>query len=267
MTLRRKNMLKTLPIGVDDFKKIITEDYYYVDKTLLIKEVLDSKVSATLITRPRRFGKTLNMSMLKYFFEKVDASHENLFENLAISQHKDKMAHQGQYPVIYFTLKFIDSMTWYDCLDKLKQVIAEVHRNHRYLLDSPLLDKTQKKDFESIITREASNVVYEVSLKNLIIYLAAYHQKRPIVLIDEYDVPIHAGFRHEYFINVASFMKSFLGDGMKDNKELEFAVVTGALRIAKESIFTGWNNLKVCTFLNDFYADKFGLLEKEGSKL
>jgi hypothetical protein len=203
------------------------------------------------------------MSMLKYFFEKTENSHIQLFDNLAVTKHHDIMVHQGQYPVIFFTLKFIDSLDWNKCLDKLKLIIGEEYRRHQYLLDSPLLDKIQKNDFEAIINRQASEVQYEVSLKNLVVYLANYHQKSPIVLIDEYDVPIHAGFRNDYFINIISFMKSFLGDGLKDNKKLGFAVITGALRVARESIFTGLNNLKVCTFLSDSYADKFGLLENE----
>ncbi len=256
-------MKKALPIGVDDFKEIVTRNYYYVDKSLFIKEVLDNQAKATLIPRPRRFGKTLNISMLKYFFEKAENPHIQLFDNLAIAKHHDMMAHQGQYPVIFFTLKFIDSLVWDECLDKLKLVISEEYRRHQYLLDSLLLDKIQKNDFEMIINRQANKIQYEVSLKNLIIYLANYHQKSPIVLIDEYDVPIHAGFRNDYFINIVSFMKSFLGDGLKDNKKLGFAVITGALRVARESIFTGLNNLKVCTFLSDSYADKFGLLENE----
>lgn len=256
-------MKKALPIGIDDFKEIVTRNYYYIDKSLFIKETLDNQTKATLIPRPRRFGKTLNISMLKYFFEKTENPNVRLFDNLAVAKYPDIMAHQGQYPVIFLTLKFIESLAWDKCLDKLKLIIGEEYRRHQYLLDGPLLDATQKNDFEAIINRQASEVQYEVSLKNLIVYLANIHQKKPIVLIDEYDVPIHAGFRNDYFINIISFMKSFLGDGLKDNKKLGFAVITGALRVARESIFTGLNNLEVCTFLNDAYADKFGLLENE----
>lgn len=260
-------MRKQLPIGIDDFEKIITQNYYYVDKSLFIKEILDSGATATLITRPRRFGKTLNMSMLECFFEKAEKSRRQLFDDLAIVQDKAVMMHQGQYPVISITLKFTDSLEWDECLDKVKRVVSEEYKSHAYLLNNSLLDTRQKKEFEAIINLEASKVAYEVSLKNLIKYLADYHKKNPIVLIDEYDVPIHAGFRNEYFVNVVSFMKSFLGDALKGTKELDFAVITGALRVAKESIFTGLNNLEVCTLLNDSYADKFGLLEKEVSAI
>lgn len=260
-------MKKALPIGVDDFEKMITNNYYYVDKSLFIKEILNKAAIATLIPRPRRFGKTLNMTMLRCFFEKRENSRIQLFDNLAIAKHSDIMAHQGQYPVVFLTLKFIDGLTWDDCLDKLKLTISQEYRRHQYLLDGSLLDKTQKKDFEEIIERKASNVLYEVSLKNLIVYLADYHKKSPIVLVDEYDVPIHAGSRNNYFKNVASFIKSFLGDGLKGNDMLGFAVLTGCLRVAKESIFTGLNHLDVCTFLNKAYEDKFGLLEDEVSEM
>lgn len=260
-------MKKLIPIGIDNFEEIITKNYYYVDKSLLIKELLDSRAKATLIPRPRRFGKTLNMSMLRCFFEK--SNHINtLFDSLAISDHRDIVTeHKGQYPVIFFTLKFVDSLIWEECLDKLKRVMSEEYRRHRYLLECPLLDKRQKQEFEAIINLEASKVAYELSLKNLIKYLADYHEKKPIVIIDEYDVPIHAGFRNDYYLQAVSFMKSFLGDGIKDNVKLEFAVITGALRVARESIFTGLNNLQVCTFLSEFYQDKFGLLENEVSDI
>ncbi|MCX5925089.1 MAG: AAA family ATPase, partial [Candidatus Dependentiae bacterium] len=213
----------------------------------------------------------LNLSMLNYFFEKTEHSHAHLFtgsaqqgrQGLAIAGHADIMAHQGQYPVIFFTLKFIDSANWDNCFDKIKRVISQVYSHHIYLLHSPLLTAIQKAEFEAIIGLTASVVAYEVSLKNLTYYLSSYHNKNPIVLIDEYDVPVHAGFRGGYYDEVVSFIKSFFGDGIKNNNYLHFAVMTGALRIAKESIFTGMNNLKVCTFLSDFYADKFGLLEHE----
>jgi hypothetical protein len=264
-------MLKTLPVGIDDFKELISKNCYFVDKSLFIKELLESGAKATLITRPRRFGKTLNLSMLNCFFEKTADSYDYLFYGssehgnapLAISQHKEFMAHQGQYPVIFFTLKFIDGNTWQDCFDKLKLIISKIYRHHKYLLESPALDITQKKDFNDIITRQGNRIIYEVSLQNLTEYLNEHHKKKPIILIDEYDVPIHAGFKHNYYEEVTSFIRSFLGDALKNNLHLEFAVMTGALRVAKESIFTGLNNLEVCSLLSDLYDDKFGLLTHE----
>lgn len=256
-------LMKKLPVGIDNFEEVIAQNYYYVDKTLFVKDILDSGAKATLIPRPRRFGKTLNMSMLRCFFEKTIPSRASLFDGLAIAQDQESMAHQGQYPLIFLTFKFIDSLVWDKCFEKLKRIIADEYNRHRYLLDGPLLNDAQKEIFNQIIVHTASEVSYEVSLKNLIVYLADYHQKDPIVLIDEYDVPIHAGFRHNYFVQVVSFVRSFLGDGLKGNDKLKFAVVTGALRVAKESIFTGLNNLEVSTFLSDSYADKFGLLAEE----
>ena len=144
-------MLKALPIGIDNFEELISENCYFVDKSLFIKEILDSKAKVTLIPRPRRFGKTLNISMLKCFFEKTENSRISLFDNLAIAQFEDIMAHQGQYPVIFFTLKFIESETWDDCFKKLKKIIADIYRQHLYLLKDSLLDVTQKKQFEAII--------------------------------------------------------------------------------------------------------------------
>jgi hypothetical protein len=259
--------MKRLPIGIDDFEEIINENYYYIDKSLLIKELIDNRAKVTLIPRPRRCGKTLNMSMLHYFFEKSEPSRADLFSALAIARDNHSMAYQGQYPVIFLTFKFTDMLTWAECLDKLKRIISEEFRRHRYLLEGAWLDTAQKKEFEAIISLEASPVAYQVGLKNLIVYLAECHQRHPIVLIDEYDVPIHAGYRHRYFSEVVSFVKSFLGDGLKGNNKLKFAVITGALRVAKESIFTGLNNLEVCTVLQKSYGDKFGLLAHEVDEL
>ncbi len=256
-------MKKQLPIGIDDFKKIITQNYYYIDKSLFIKEVLDSGAAGTLIPRPRRFGKTLNMSMLRYFFEKADESTSHLFDGLAITKHQDVMDRQGQYPVIFLTFKGANTKTWDTCFESLKWIVTQEYERHSYLSNDSLLNETQKKAFKEIISGQADLVTYQLSLKNLTEYLAKYHKKNPIILIDEYDVPIHTGFINDYFPSVISFMKTFLGEGIKGNSFLNFAVITGALRVAKESIFTGFNNLEVCTLLDTFYEDKFGLLEKE----
>lgn len=254
---------KNLPIGVDDFKKLITEGYYYVDKSLFINEVIAEVAEAALIPRPRRFGKTLNMSMLRYFFEKSTTPHGHLFEGLAIASYPEAMSYQGQYPVIFLTFKFADAPTWENCFDKLKRIIGEEYLRHSYLLSSDIFRKVQREEFEAIIDRTASSTAYAVSLKNLIVYLADYHNKAPIVLIDEYDVPLHGGFRYEYFEDTANFIGELLGDALKGNSSLSFAVVTGAMRVAKENIFTGMNNFEVFGLLDSFFADKFGLLESE----
>ncbi len=256
---------KRLPIGLSDFKRLIEDNYYYIDKTMLVKEILDNGATVTLIPRPRRFGKTLNMSMLRYFFEKPveDLPSTHIFNGLKITTHQDAMDLQGQYPVIFLSLKFTAPSTWESCLTLIKQLIADEFRRHKYLLDSDLLDVSQKQNYQNIIEGTANQDHYVLSLKTLSEYLEKYHKQKPIILIDEYDVPIHGGYMNGYYKEVVSFIKSFFGNGMKDNLHLNFAVITGVLRVAKESIFTGMNNLEVCDFPNHAYADKFGLLEDE----
>jgi len=255
--------MKNLPLGISDFETIISENLYYVDKSLFIKELIDSWRKISLIPRPRRFGKTLNMSMLQYFFEKTEKSSAPLFKNLAVAQHPYCMEYQGQYPVIFLTFKSTDEPTWDECFNALQEIIAEEFKRHNYLLKSTTLDAHEKKEFKEIINLSAQSTAYKGSLKKLIKYLAQYHNKNVIVLIDEYDVPIQGGFGHQYYNKVIAFLKSFLGRGLKDNKLVEAGVVTGAMRVAKESIFTGLNNLRVCTIVDDDHADKFGLLEDE----
>ncbi len=255
--------MRPLPIGVVDFKEIISLNYHYIDKSLFIKELLTQAAKVTLIPRPRRFGKTLNLSMLRYFFENTAESHAYLFEHLAIAQHPECMAHQGQYPVIFLTFKFCDDANWDECFEGIKRVIANEFRRHSYILEKNLLDVYQQQEFKAIIALTASIGAYKVSLKNLIEYLARYHNQNPIVLLDEYDVPMHAGYYHKYYNKTARFIRKFLGDGLKDNTYLRFAVITGAMRITKESIFTGLNHPSVCTMLDPIYADKFGLVEEE----
>ncbi len=255
--------MRKLPIGIDDFKKIISENYHYVDKSLFIKEILDFGSEIALITRPRRFGKTLNLSMLKYFFEKTPNSTAFLFDGLNIAKHQEYMKHQGQYPVIFLTFKVIKGATWDSCFSMIKRVIANEFWRHNYLLESPVLSKYQKRDFEAIIAQTASDEIYRVSLKDLTTYLARHHNTNPIVLLDEYDVPMQEGFKHAYYEETALFTSSFIGDGLKGNEYLRFAVVTGCMRISKESIFTGFNNPDVYTMLDKAYSDKFGLLEDE----
>lgn len=254
---------KKLPIGISDFAKLINENYYFVDKSLLIKEILDSGAGVTLLPRPRRFGKTVNMSMIRYFFEKAEISKLNLFANLKIAQHPDCMAKQGQYPVIFLTFKDVKDTNWVDCQKAIKSVIAEEFRRHNYLLASPALDDIQKKEFVQIMDKSADITSYKEALLRLTTHLHKHHKKPAILLIDEYDAPIHAATEYDYYNDIVNFMRGFLSGGLKDNINLEFSILTGILRIAKESIFSGLNNLRVCTFLQDAYSDKFGLLEHE----
>ncbi len=255
--------MRKLPIGIDDFEKIRTKNYHYVDKSLLIKELLDFGSEVTLITRPRRFGKTLNLSMLRHFFEKTPNSTAFLFDGLHIAKHPECMEHQGQYPVIFLTLKGIKGATWEASFDNIKWLIADAFWRHSYLLEGSTLADHQKEYFKSIVACTASEAAYTISLKNLTAYLARYHNKNPIVLLDEYDVPMQEGFKYTYYKEATLFMSSFIVNGLKGNEYLNFAVVTGCMRISKESIFTGFNNPDVYTILDDAYSDKFGLLEDE----
>ncbi|MFA6527347.1 MAG: AAA family ATPase [Candidatus Babeliales bacterium] len=257
------NRKKALPIGISDFKEIIENNYYFIDKSLLIKELLETKAKVTLFPRPRRFGKTLNMNMLQYFFEKTERSNSHLFKNLAVNQYPKIMEHQGQYPAIFLTFKDIKTNTWDGCYQHLKSVISLEYKRLEYLLEAPSLGQHEKKIFQAIIDKNADQVEYEISLLNLSRYLHAYHKKPAIILIDEYDMPIVAGYTFGYYEDVVGFLRNFLSGGLKDNSNLAYSVMTGIVRIAKESIFSGLNNLDVCSMASDHYADKFGLLEHE----
>lgn len=254
--------MKKLPIGLADFKKLIEENYAYIDKTLLIQEIIERGTELALIPRPRRFGKTVNMSMLKYFFEKTQEDHSHLFSNFKIwkTPYKDL---QGQYPVIFFTLKEVKQETWEMAYEKIKFLIADEFERHRYLLNSQHLSKEEKQLFLTILKREASQVTSEISLKRLIFWLSKHHDKRVIVLIDEYDAPIHMAYFHGYYSQIINFMRNWLGGGLKDNLHLERSVITGILRIAKENIFSDLNHSSNFTLFSQDFGDKFGLLEEE----
>ncbi len=254
---------KKLPVGISDFETIMTQDYYFVDKSLLIKEILDSGAAVTLIPRPRRFGKTLNFSMIKCFFEKTKKSKLHLFDNLKISKEPEYIKHQGQYPVIYLTFKDVKDLNWTNCYNNMKDLVSKEFQRCDYLLQGDLLSAREKKDFTEILSRQANQSVFGNALKNLSSYLHRYYKKKPIILIDEYDAPIHSGFLNKYYDEVINFMRIFLSAGVKDNSDLSFSLFTGILRVAKESIFSGLNNLEVCSLLSNLYADKFGLTESE----
>ncbi len=258
---------KKLPIGVYDFARLIGENYYFVDKSLLIKELLDSGAAVTLLPRPRRFGKTVNMSMLNYFFEKTELTNRHLFDGLKIAEHPECMAQQGQYPIIFLTFKGVKERSWTDIFPSIKDVIEKEFDRHGYLSESQAISELQRRKFQAIIDGEGTATDYKNSLLLLSACLYKHHQKRPIILIDEYDAPIHAAFEYRYYEDVVIFMRNFLSGGFKDNPNLAFGVLTGILRVAKESIFSGLNNLAVDTMLSDSYADKFGLQEDEVTQM
>lgn len=256
---------KKISLGVDDFKRIIEEKSYYVDKSLLIKEIIDSSSLVTLITRPRRFGKTLNMSMLKYFFSKDKKDNSYLFKNLLIQKEKsdEYRKEQGRYPVIFLSLKKAKSDNWEKTYSEMKEIIAEEFKKHLYLLNGNIMSEAEKKEYLSVVEKKGKQIRYENSLFDLTKYLEKYYKEKCIILIDEYDTPLQKGYLEGYFEDVLSFMKSFLGEGLKGNPSLKRGVLTGIMKIAKESIFSDFNNPVVSTILSGDYKDKFGFTEKE----
>ena len=258
MDLRDK---RPLPIGISDFKTVIEENYYYADKTDMIGDILDDRVMVTLFTRPRRFGKTLNMSMMKYFFE-IENTEENkkLFDGLAISN-KEYMKEQGQYPVIFISFRNIEEENWEDCYFEIKNIISRTYNEFEFLRGT--LNQSELAEFDSIwLKKEKAD--WKGSLKNLTRYLYKYYdRKKVVVLIDEYDTPIIQSYQEKYYKKLISFFKRFYGDVMKDNEYLQFGIMTGILRIAKEGIFSGLNNLKVNTIFSEKYSEYYGLTEEE----
>jgi len=280
---------KKLPVGISDFRDIVTGNYIYVDKTLFIKEIIDRGDKILLIPRPRRFGKTLNLSMLKYFFDSIPdpvykspgstspekpegtqgSSKKHLFDSLAImkagKEYLDKM---GRYPVIFLSFRGLKEMDWDSCLREIKQLIQAEYLKHDYLLQESKLKIQEQDYFKRIVDLSGDKVDYKNSLAKLMVFLNRYHGKRAIILIDEYDAPVHAGFTHGYYDEIINFMRNFLCSALKDTDQfLEKSVLTGIMRIAKESIFSGLNNPGVYTFLSNAFNDKFGFTESEVENL
>lgn len=266
--------IKPIPIGIDNFEMLITKGYYFIDKTLLIKDLLDNKASVNLFTRPRRFGKTLNMSMLQYFFEdrrdeftgdKQDNNY--LFEGLNISKcgevYTSKM---GKYPVINLSLKSAKQGSLDLAFKCIREEIANEFKRHRYILEDEKL-KDEKVEFMKIANKHEDMSLYATSLRFLSSCLEKYHNKKVIILIDEYDVPLENSFFRGYYQQMIDFIRSLFESALKTNPSLEFSVITGCLRISKESIFTGLNNLKIISILNDKYAEHFGFTDSEVMKI
>lgn len=262
--------------GIDNFKKLIDNNGYYVDKTLFIKELIDIPNEIILITRPRRFGKTLNMSMLKYFFEapkcrmhdleEVDTAY--LFEDLAIfNNEEDYRNDQGKYPLVYLTFKNAKQNNWEDTLYNLKQLISNEYKRHRYLLEDDILSNSEKEVYQKIMDMKADDVQYTDVINGLTEYLKRYFGNNCMVIIDEYDTPIQAGYIHGYFEKIIEFSKSALVKGFKDNKALKQGVLTGIMKVAQESIFSDFNNPLVCTILSEEFKKNFGFTEAEVEKM
>ena len=255
---------KAIPIGIENFEDIIKDNYYYVDKSMLIEDILVNRAAVTLFTRPRRFGKTLNMSMIKYFFD-VRNKDENrkLFEGLKIFG-SEYMKEQGKYPVIFVSLKDLRADTWEDTFENLKSFISDLYAEFEDMRE--IMNKRDKIKFDKIFYEEEKGD-YETALKLLSNYIYKYYGKKVIILIDEYDAPIINAFDKGYYNEAINFFQVFYSSALKTNDSLKYGILTGITRIIKEGIFSGLNNLKVDTILNKKYSEYFGLLESEVIKM
>ena len=270
MSLKEKKLLRPLPIGISEFTKVIDNDCYYSDKTLFIKKFLDLKSEVILFARPRRFGKTLNMTMMRTFFEKrldgKDTSH--YFKNLKIWQAGEKYTkEQGRRPVIYLTLKDIKFRTLESALAGIRQEISTEFQRHSELIDSDSLNVADKTVFNDIFFGKASDGAWSISLKKLSAMLYTHHGIQPMIIIDEYDTPIQTANEYGYYEDMVNFMRIFLSSAFKDNPSLYRGMLTGITRVSKESIFSGLNNLKVDTIFNTDFSDCFGLTAEEVSDM
>ena len=254
---------KPMPIGVSDFKKATT-DYYYVDKTLLIKDFIDNKSEVTLFTRPRRFGKSLNMDMLRVFFEKTEEDNSIYFKDKLIWKcGEEYTSYQGKYPVIFLSFKDIKVDTWELTLAKICKTISIEFRRHSELETSDQLSSYEKEQYLKFAREEAGEIDYQMSLQYLSIMLNKHYKEKVIIIIDEYDSPIQHGYTHGFYDHIVGFMRSFFSGGLKDGAYLAYGFLTGILRVAKESIFSGLNNIKICSILDKDYSNFFGFTKDE----
>ena len=253
-----------MPIGVDDFKEL-RENYYFIDKTDFIRQLIDDHSKVTLITRPRRFGKTLTMSMLEYFFS-IDKKEESkdLFHGLAVEKAGvSYMKHRGVYPVIFISLKDGQSPSWEQMLNFFRLFLRRLYLQYAYLMKADTLDDCMKEDYHRIVNRQADQTEMAFALTRLMEMMQAYYGQPVILLLDEYDAPIQYAWDHGYYDQCIGFMRQFLSSALKTNRALDFAVLTGVLRVAKESIFSGLNNLSVCSVLTRKYSNILGFTPAE----
>lgn len=254
--------IKRISLGTTDFKEIIEKDLYYIDKTLIIKEFLEDSGKIVLLPRPRRFGKTLNLSTIRYFLEKSNEDRSILFKGLDIEKEEEIMKELGKYPLIYLTFKDEKHSSFEKFKENLKIHISDLYKKYYYLY-SELKFEDDRKYYDSIINRSASQGELEISLYKLSEFLNQYYNQKVIILIDEYDTPIHESYFRKYYEEMIEFIRNFLSAALKDNINLEKAMLTGILRVGKESIFSGLNNLEVYSILDQRYSKMFGFTEKE----
>ena len=256
--------MKKLPIGLSDFKELIEENYYYFDKTNFIDEVIKDGSKVKLFARPRRFGKTLNMSMLKYFFDVKEAEeNRKLFKNLYIEK-TENFREQGQYPVVFLSLKDLKARTWEEMERGIKNLLQEVFSEHKYLIKE--LDEFDLSILKKIINKEVELEGLKSSLKFLTKILHEKYNKKVVVLIDEYDAPLVSAYHNKYYEKAKDFFKTFYSSVLKDNAYLQMGVMTGIIRVIKAGIFSDLNNLSTYTILSDFYPNCYGLTEEEVKK-
>ncbi len=262
-------MKKALPVGIENFEDIVKSGYYYVDKTMLIKELLDLKGKVNLFTRPRRFGKTLNLSMLHYFFEdigdaKKNEENQSLFQGFKIMEQGEKYTqHMGEYLVIDLTLKSAKQPTFESSYEKMKRAIADEFHRHQYILANEKLNEEDKRLFQKIADRKAEYDDYSGALEFLSKCLYEATGKKTVILIDEYDVPLENAYFRGFYEQMTDFIRSLFESALKTNHYLQFAVITGCLRISKESIFTGLNHVNMISILDKKYSEHFGFTEQE----
>ncbi len=255
--------IKNVPIGIDSFKKIIEEEYCYVDKTYLIEDIVEKGALVNLLPRPRRFGKTLTISMLENYFNiKKKEENKDLFKGLKIEEASSKVKEmQGKYPIISLNLKMVKDLTWEDEFNLLKNLLSTLYKQNIEV--KAVLDEDELNEYISIEKKTATRDSYQLSLKKLSQYLMRYYKQPVIILIDEYDAPIENGFINGFYDDVINFMRNFLGEALKTNDNLKFACLTGILRVSKESIFSGLNNIRIYSILDKQYSEYFGFLPQE----
>ncbi|KKB96168.1 putative AAA-ATPase [Candidatus Arcanobacter lacustris] len=257
-----------LPIGISDFKELIEGKYQFADKSLFVKDIIDDGAKVILITRPRRFGKTLNLSMLSYFLDCNKDKQINLFDNLAISEIREFCGkHQNKYPVIFVSLKDIKQPNYQETYGDIVELFSQLYEKHRYLLEGESLSINEKNTFVTILNKTANLSEIKSALKQLTKYLSLYFSKTVVLLIDEYDTPIQEAYLRGYYQEMVDLMRSILGQALKDNSYLTKAVITGITRISQESLFSGLNNIEVYSLLREDYGQYFGFTEDEVIKL
>lgn len=256
-----------LPIGVSDYRLASTK-YYYVDKTMMIKDLIDEKPIVSLFTRPRRFGKTLTMDMLRVFFEISEEDTSIYFKDKAIWQYgKNYTSYQGQFPVIFLTFKDIKCSSWNETYEKFTKLLSLEFMRHEELGKSSNLSEIEKEQYFNLCSNKGNSIDYQMSLQILSLLLYKHYNKKSIIIIDEYDTPIQKGYVSGFYEETIDFMRNFFSGGLKDNPYLSFGFLTGILRVAKESIFSGLNNLKIFSILDEGYSQYFGFTNEEVKKI